>query len=105
MPLKEASFKNCGDTVTTPKGTYTFHEGRMLKHEAAKLCEKNGGILAPLNSQEEFDAVHKFAYQCQRFFFYKYKNTRTHFSLLNDKCFLEVKRVLSSSRVITRSLS
>lgn len=67
MTLKEASIMNCGDTVTTPRGTYTFHEKTMPKSDAADLCKSNGGILAPLNTREEFDAVNKFAYECDRF--------------------------------------
>ena len=66
MALTEGSRRNCGNTVTTPRGTYTFHEQEILKSEADELCKKNGGILAPLNTQEEFDAVHKFAYECKK---------------------------------------
>ena len=65
MSVKMCSKENCSNTLTTNKGTYTFHNENILKSEAAKLCKKNGGIIAPLNTQEEFDAVHKFAYECQ----------------------------------------
>ena len=65
MSLKICSKKDCGNTLTTSLGTYTFYNELIYKHEATKLCKKNGGIIAPLNTQEEFDAVHKFAYECQ----------------------------------------
>ena len=65
MSLKRCSKKNCGNTLTTSRGTYTFYNDRIYKSEAAKLCKNNGGIIAPLNIQEEFDAVHKFTYECQ----------------------------------------
>ena len=42
MALIEGSKKNCGNTVTTPRGTYTFHEETKTKFEAAELCKKNG---------------------------------------------------------------
>ena len=66
MTLKRGSKLNCGNSVTTSRGTYTFYDGRKTKHEATQLCEKNGGILAPLNTKEEFDAVHKFAFECTK---------------------------------------
>ena len=65
MRSDRCSLKNCGNTVTTTRGTYTFYSERIKKTEAAKLCKKHGGIIAPLNTKEEFDAVHKFAYKCQ----------------------------------------
>ena len=65
MSSKRCSVKNCGNTVTTTRGTYTFYNKKIIKSEAAKLCKKNGGIIAPLNTQEEFNAVHKFAYKCR----------------------------------------
>ena len=65
MSSKRCSVENCGKTVTTTRGTYTFYSDRLKKSEAAKTCKKHGGIIAPLNTQEEFDAVHKFAYKCQ----------------------------------------
>ena len=65
MTLKECSKKNCGNTLTTSRGTYTFYNNFIVKSEAAKLCKRHGGVIAPLNIKEEFDAVHKFAYQCQ----------------------------------------
>ena len=65
MSSKRCSVENCGNTVTTTRGTYTFYSDRLKKSEAAKTCKKHGGIIAPLNTQEEFDAVHKFAYKCQ----------------------------------------
>ena len=65
MRSKRCSIKNCGNTVTTASGTYTFYNEEITKDESAKLCKKHGGIIAPLNNQEEFDAVHKFAYKCQ----------------------------------------
>ena len=65
MTSKECSKKNCGNTLTTLRGTYTFYNNFIVKSEAAKLCKKHGGIIAPLNIKEEFDAVHKFAFECQ----------------------------------------
>ena len=65
MSSKRCSIKNCGNTLTTSLGTYTFYNEKVIKSEAAKVCKKHGGIIAPLNTQEEFDAVHKFAYKCQ----------------------------------------
>ena len=66
MTLPICALKNCGNNVTTQRGTYTFYNERITKLEAAKLCKKHGGILAPLNTQEEFEAVHKFAWECER---------------------------------------
>ena len=65
MGSKRCAVKNCGNTLTTTRGTYTFYNDLVVKSEAAKLCKKHGGIIAPLNTQEEFDAVQKFAYKCR----------------------------------------
>ena len=66
MILPRCTIENCGNTFKTSRGTYTFHNEKLVKSEAAKLCKKNGGIIAPLNTQEEFAAVHTFAYECDR---------------------------------------
>ena len=85
MTLERGSVSNCGDTVTTTRGTYTFYNEIRTRSESDKLCEKNGGIMATLNTKEEFEAVHKFAYECERWSdrrylyhlgLYVYKNER-----------------------------
>ena len=57
--------KKCKNTLKTSKGTYTFYNELVHKSESKEICKKHGGIIAPLHTQEEFDAVHKFAYECQ----------------------------------------
>ena len=66
MTSQRCSVRNCGNTVKTSRGTYTFHNQPLFKHKAAELCMKNGGILATLNTREEFEAVHRFAYECNK---------------------------------------
>ena len=65
MDPKLCSKKNCGNTLKTTKGTYTFYNELVHKSESKEICKKHGGIIAPLHTQEEFDAVHEFAYKCQ----------------------------------------
>ena len=66
MSSESGSVSNCGNTVTTTRGTYTFYDEVRTRSESKKLCKKHGGIIATLNTQEEFEAVHKFAYKCDR---------------------------------------
>ena len=66
MALKFCSKANCGNTLATPSGTYTFHDQLLDKNDAEKLCKSDGGILATMNTREELDAVHKFTYECDR---------------------------------------
>ena len=56
--------KNCGNSLTTSVGTYTFHNSEMTKDDAAKFCEDRGKILAPITSQEEFNKIHKYVQGC-----------------------------------------
>ena len=65
MSSKRCAVKNCGNTLSTSLGTYTFYNEKVVKSEAAKVCKNHGGIIAPFHTQEEFDTVHKFAYKCQ----------------------------------------
>ena len=58
------SLKSCSDSLTTSRGTYTFYESEMNKNDAAKFCEDKGQILAPITSQEEFDAMHNHVIKC-----------------------------------------
>ena len=66
MSSESGSVSNCGNTVTTTRGTYTFYDVVRTRSESKKLCKKHGGIMATLNTQEEFEAVHKFAYISDR---------------------------------------
>ena len=60
------SLKTCSNSLTTSRGTYTFHtEEDLKKAEATKFCEKKGQILAPITSKEEFDVVHNHMIKCR----------------------------------------
>ena len=56
--------KSCKNSITTSRGTYTFHEEEMTKAEAKQFCEDKGQILAPITSKAEFDKVHQYASSC-----------------------------------------
>ena len=55
---------NCGNSLTTSAGTYTFYKSEMTQNDATKFCEDKGQILAPITSQEEFNKVHNYVQGC-----------------------------------------
>ena len=59
------SLSYCSNSLTTSRGTYTFHQEKMTKAKATKFCEAKGQILAPITSQEEFDTIHNHVVKCR----------------------------------------
>ena len=55
----------CSNSLTTSRGTYTFHQEQMNKSQATKFCKDKGQILAPITSQEEFDTIHNHMIKCR----------------------------------------
>ena len=66
MPRKWPPHKQCNDTsITTSSGKFTFYPEKSLTvDEARKFCKKEGGILAPITSRDDFKTLHKFASGC-----------------------------------------
>ena len=59
------SLSYCSDSLTTSRGTYTFHQEHITKAAATKFCEAKGQILAPITSKEEFDTIHNHMIKCR----------------------------------------
>ena len=48
---------SCITNTTTSSGTFLFSKGHMTRCEAKKFCREKGGVLAPITTQEDKDAV------------------------------------------------
>ena len=48
---------SCITNTTTSSGTFLFSKGHMTRCEAKKFCREKGGVLAPITTQKDKDAV------------------------------------------------
>ena len=88
MPIKvdkmTMEFTKCPTSVTTKSGTFTFHDQKVPRCEAEKICRSLGQVLAPITNWEDKKALQKIADQkCGMF---KQRGHLYHLGINYDKC-------------------